>query len=302
MLSTEQTSPMTGARQTMSTWSRQIESIEDVPGDFQELFNTLPDTGNTFPYTVFAPRITQLLHRNPENVICDTDGTWHIIKNSGGEIELTSYPVQHICDIELGQILLYSWITVNGQTLDGKTASSSIEFNAATARFYDHFFDQFKPAPPIKNDVSLETEQAKFDSLASSTFKFMNYASNSITAGEEIIQFIWQPEIRVPRLPFLHLPFLHTVTTAHLLILTDKQVIVLRDDERSQLNKDRRYGGVRHFIPLHNILTSSLEQKENLLVFRLKLCDDRHVEWLFAETHRKELEKFQNLLNQHLTH
>ena len=119
----------------MSTWSRQIESIEDVPADFQELFNTLPDTGKNFPYTVFAPRMNQLLHRNPENIISDTNEAWHILKNSGGKIELKSYPVEHISDIELGQILLYSWITVNGQTSDGTAASSSIKKNQSGLSF-----------------------------------------------------------------------------------------------------------------------------------------------------------------------
>ena len=91
--------------------------------------------------------------------------------------------------------------------------------------------------------------------------------------------------------------------SGHLLILTDKQVILLREDERSQLNKDRRYGGVQHFIPLQSIFSSALtEQKDNLLVFDLQLCDGRHVEWLFAKTHQQDLEFFQFLLDQHLTH
>ena len=75
-----------------------------------------------------------------------------------------------------------------------------------------------------------------------------------------MLQFIWQPEIQVPPIfisPVFHSR--HTITTAHLLILTDKQIIVLREDERSQLNRGIRYGGVRHFIPLRSIRSSSLD-------------------------------------------
>ena len=148
MQPTNQLNTMTGTKQTMSTWSTIIESREELPDDFRDLFNTLPYTETTFPYTVFAPRITQLPRRSPENIICDINQTWHILKNTDGELTLTSYPLQNISDIEFGHILLYSWIKINGKTLHGEAASSSIEFNAATTRHYDHFFDQFKPAHP----------------------------------------------------------------------------------------------------------------------------------------------------------
>ncbi len=152
-----------------------------------------------------------------------------------------------------------------------------------------------------RDDISLETEQEKFNSLDSSTFKFMNYARNSITPGEEVIHFVWQPEIQVPRLPFFHLPFSRTLTTAHLLILTNNQVILLREDERSHLNRGIRYGGVRHFIPLHSIRSSSItEKQDNHLVFGLQLCDNRQMEWIFVDSLRQELEEFQILLDQRL--
>lgn len=301
MITTEQSSPMTGARQTMSTWSRHIETLEDLPPHFQESFGTLPDPGAIFPYTVFAPRMTHRLLRNPENVICDINETWHILKNTGGELEVSSYPLQRITDIELGHILLYSWITVNGQNMEGKSDSSSIEYNAASSRHYSHFFDQFKAEMVRRDDISLEIEQEKFDILASSTFKFMNYARNSIIPGEEVIHFVWQPEIQVPRFAFNLFPFTRTLTTAHLLILTSNQVILLREDERSNLNRGIRYGGVSHFIPLHNIRSSSLtEQQDNRLIFGLQLCDNRQKEWIFADSLRQELKEFQILLAQRL--
>ncbi len=303
MQPTNQFNTMTGTKQTMSTWSNVIDSREEIPTDFRDLFNTLPDAGGSFPYTVFAPRITQLPRRSPENMICDINQTWHILKNTDGELTLTSYPLKNISDIEFGHILLYSWITINGKTLHGEAASSSIEFNAATTRHYNHFFDQFKPAAALGQESSLETERTKFDTLAPSTFKFMNDACISITPVEEVIHFVWQPEIQVPRFSFRLFPFTRTLTTAHLLILTDKQVILLREDERSQRNKGIRYGGVRHFIPLHSIASSSLSKtQDGFLSLALHLDQGRHLDWLFEETCQQALEQFQTKLYAYLNH
>ena len=280
---------------TMSTWSQIIPTIEDVPPAFRPFFDSIANSTDSFPYCVFAPRVPRIFTHPPDKMICDIDGIWQILEHTDGHVRVHTCPLQNITDIEIGHILLQSWLTINGLALDGTPVSPSIEFNSVSTNFYEHFIDQFKPAPVTGEESSLKTEQAKFDALTSSTFKYMNYGRHSISTGEEVLHFIWQPEIRVPRLPFRHLPFFRTITTAHLLILTDKQVILLREDERSRLYKGLRYGGVRHFIPLHNITSSSLNTRDDgLLTLSLHLRQGRRLEWPFADSHKQELEQFQS--------
>ena len=285
---------LTGARQTMSTWSRVIESVDKAPDAFQGFFKTLPDNGHPFPYSVLAPPFVRFLHRPPEKMICDVDDTWHVLERSGSQFVVKSYPLQSICDIEMGRILLHSWITISGASVDGTATSSTIEFNTATARYYAYFQHQFRSTSEVVEDAALETEQKKFDYMATINYKFMNYARSSLTGREKVLHSVWQPEMRERSLPLFGWLFYRTITTAHLLILTDKEVILVRDDERSHLNRGIRYGGARRFIPLRSILSTSLTEQDNeLLTFSLHLCQDRQLEYLFAASLKPELEQFQ---------
>jgi len=55
-----QLSTLTGARQTMLSWSKVIESYEAVPEVFRGLYKMILGDEPQFPYTVFAPAIAGL--------------------------------------------------------------------------------------------------------------------------------------------------------------------------------------------------------------------------------------------------
>jgi hypothetical protein len=293
----EEGTSQTAARQTMSSWTRVIESPDQVPHGFQGFFDSLPAAEHPFPYSLFAPPLDRFLHRTPEKMICDANGAWHVMEHAGNQLMVKSYPLQNIYNVEMGRILLRSWITISGLPEDGKATSSTIEFNSATARHYTHFLSQFRPAPLHMDEDILHLELEKFNYLASVSFKFMNFARSSLTGGEKVIDSVWQPEIRERGLPLHGWPFYRTISTAHLMILTDKEVILLREDGRSRPNKGVRYGGARRYIPLRSIQSVAIaKQDENLLVFCLHLRHHLHLEWLFDVSLKSQLEQFKEEL------
>lgn len=291
----DERAPLTSARQTMSAWSCPIKSLEEVPPAYLSFFNTLPDIDQAFPTTVFAPRLDRLLNRTSEKVICDANDSLHVLERVGSQLLITSYPWDTIGCIEMGRILLHAWITIYGTNVQGENASSIIEFNSTSERFYLPFLKKFRPQAPHTHSNLLRLEQKKFDDLARVNFKLMNAGRNSLTGAEKVVRHIWQPEVRIRRVMFRFLPLYRTLTTAHLLILSDQEVILIREDERSHPNKGVRYGGIYHYLPLRNIRSTSLTPcGQDWINFSLKYGEGFQLETLFASSLKPDLEQFQN--------
>ena len=79
----------------------------------------------------------------------------------------------------------------------------------------------------------------------------MSYACRSLQPGQRVIAFTMQPELRSPVLSWLgHTMAMRKVDLAHLVILTDSELIVIRDDPSSPAScDDTHYGGVWDYLP-----------------------------------------------------
>jgi hypothetical protein len=142
--------------------------------------------------------------------------------------------------------------------------------------------------------TEMRLEQAKFDSLRTGHFKFMNYARRSLQPGERVVAYTLQPELRQPRLSLLGRPLsLHTLETAHLCILTDRELIVIRDDPNSLKDyAQSRYGGIWDYLPLSRIQSATLEERPaGHLALVVHLPGGDRMEILFSTEKRLELEQ-----------
>ena len=108
--------------------------------------------------------------------------------------------------------------------------------------------------------------------------------------GEQVIHSIWQPEIFSSVGAAFGLSLTRTLSPAHMVLLTDKEVILIQDEARSRGNKGVRYGGIRHYIPLRSIGAVSLtKQADDLVTLSIHLTEDESVDSLFATSKEKEL-------------
>lgn len=187
---------LTGAKQTMTSWAKVIQSYEDVPEIYKNSCKSLLETRTPFPYVVLAPVISDYKQRTTEKLLCEIDGILHIWGRSGKQIISTAFPLKTIYSLEVGSVLLFSWLTVSGLTSEGIADSTTISFNTATQRFLAPFIKQMRPASVVVNEADWQRELANFDHLSSSEFKFMNYARESLVRGDRVICSIMQPKIR----------------------------------------------------------------------------------------------------------
>jgi hypothetical protein len=287
-------STLTGARQTMASWSKAIESYDALPNAYKSFLKPYAGDTKNFPYTILTPSQEKFLHKTAEKLTYDSDDAIHILERTGNRVVAKSYPYKNIQSVEVGNILLSSWITVSGLTSEGVAGSSTIDFNAATGeRLFAVFLKRMRPTPCDAGEAAFEIEKSKFDYLAELNFKFMNYGRSSLVRGENVSQVILQPEIREPAWKFAGWTLYRALSTAHLAILTDKELILIRDDERVKEIKGARYGGVWQYIPLSSIRSVNLANlSDDLLTLAITQSSGNTLKKIFAVSRKPELEQF----------
>lgn len=294
--SKEQTPVLTGARQTMAAWSKVIETYDAIPDVYKSFFKTQLADNQKLPYIVLAPPLEKFLRRTTEKLVCDLDDAIHILERTGNKIVTKSYPYKTVRAVEVGNVLLSSWITISGVTSEGVVSSSTIEFSAATGeRYFAVFLNKMRPAPQGADDTGLNAEKDKFNYLSALNFKFMNYGRNCLVRGENVSQIVLQPEIRKIALSWFGWMLYRTVSPAHLTILTDKELILIQDDEHMKDVRGARYGGVWQYLPLHNIVSVSLTEPLNdLFTLVVAITGDETRQQIFELPRKPELEQFRD--------
>ena len=286
--------PLTGARQTMMTWARVIASADEIPAAFRAALQPLVAGRPVFPYTVFAPPQHGTRHKDTEWVLCDVDRTLYVVERARGRLTTTGYPWQTVRDIEVGNILLFAWITLSGLTTAGTAGATTVAYNYATHRHLAPFINKLRPASPGAAPADQALEQA---GLAGASYKFRSFAAESVVPGAQVQQAVWQPPIRRPSAALLGFTLYRTVTLAHLTLLTDQELILIGDDERSPDKSGTQYGGVWRYIPRRHITTAAVtEQAEGLLTLTLGLTQAGRLERVFTADRRGALERLQQAL------
>lgn len=294
-------SDLTGARQTMLTWARVIESYADIPDIYKSSCSAVLENIQPFPYVVLVPSIREdRQRRSSENLICEINNSFYIWERIGNQVLSGVYPIKTINFLELGSVLLSSWLTVSGLKGDGSPSSFTIAFNTSTGRYLTPFISKMRPAPTDMNETDWKAERTKLDYLGSINFKFMNFARESLISGEKVIQSILQPKIRKHIFTLFGQKIYRTVELAHLVLLTDKEVIFLGDDKQTTEVKGERYGGIWQYVALQNISAVSLtESSDGLVTLSLKLSfGDRKLDKTFEASNKSRLEDFKNKLQQ----
>ncbi len=282
----------------MTAWARVLRSYDEIPAEYRGAVRPLVEGRPIFPYLVLAPAQLGTRHKVPEKLLCDVGETLYLVERVGSRFTLTGFPWQTARDIEYGNTLLYAWLTLSGLTTEGEAASATVAFNLANLRYFTPLIKKLRPPPAAGADLdSLRAEQAKFDALASASFKFMNFAAESLMPGEKVQQMVWQPEIRQPAVSVLGFTLYRTVSLAHLTLLTDQELILIWDDERCVKKGSTRYGGVWRYIPLCHLVSVALaESADGLLTLSLGLTSGGRVDRVFEADRREELHQLQHTL------
>jgi hypothetical protein len=278
---------------TRSSWAKPIRSYADVPDVYKKFFDSFLVEGRAFPYTVLTPSYERFIHKTSEKLICDFGYEINVLEKNGNTFETQCYPLSGISYVELRTALLAASFKICGMSSRGIHTSSTLLFNSVTDYLFTPILKGIRLVPAGIKHVDQNAELAKFDRLVNVNFKFMNLAKHSLLEEEKVIQFILQPEIQESLLTFLGKTYFRTITPTHMSILTNRELIVIREDAARR--KEDRYGGIRDYIPLNKIKSLTVSEKTvDLVGLTVQLPEDS-IELLFQVSAKEELNQ---LLNQ----
>ena len=107
---------LTGFEQTRLSWARKIRSYEETPEIFRDALHALVGAATPFPHVVFTPTFEGIRRRENEKLVCSYDVKIYILERTKSQVTTTCYALEDIHLLEVGEILLDSWIRVSGMT------------------------------------------------------------------------------------------------------------------------------------------------------------------------------------------
>ena len=288
---------MGAAEQTRLSWAKPVKAVEDIPSSYLDYLNAnLPGLNACLP-AVLTPTFRGFLRRENEKLVFIHAEHLYILEQTTSELLSTVFPILEINSIEAGAILLKAWLRVSG-LIDGQLTSITLKYNTVTQFLFDplvaHLRCTLSGAERSRRaEADLYQERLKFDPLREHHFKFRSYARRSLLESEHVIDYLMQTEMRAPRLSVWgHAMTMRTIETAHLCILTDRELIVIRDDPASlQSCNDTRYGGVWNYLPLSRVQSAALEERADGLALTLRLPGDDRFDVMFSPARRPEVER-----------
>lgn len=292
---------MTGAQQTMQSWAKVIDTLEEVPEVYQAAYGALVDRAAALPYTVFAPPQAGLRGRRPaERLLCDLGDTFVTLEWGGKQLVTYRFNWNEINSLELGNVLLYSWFSIHGGAAGSSPASLTVDFNEATIRHLQPFFRKLRPAVTEPDGYDYKAELQKLDYLGHENFKFMNFARSSLVAGQRFVSSLYQPAVREPVLTVLGRSLYRTRVQPHLMLLTQQEVVLVAEAGQASNNETQagKYQGVWCFLPLRHLRSWTLEQQSaGPVAFTFQLADGTQVQKLFDAALLPQLENFRTAMN-----
>lgn len=285
----------TSSTQTMRTWARRIRSYEEVPAEFQPAF---PEYGEHFPYTLLIPQDRlSLFHRRNEQMICLYQDRLVHLELVHHEIKTLSSSLQEVLYVERGMILLYSWLKI-------VTPSGTLwmRFNTTNEYLFSPVIETIRQemsGSSASDQASGKRDQtlSRFDYLVYANYKYMNYGRESVRANDAVVDVVYQPDRPLQEITLFGRTLLRRCMTGHLSVLTENELILIREDKRIRINQEASYGGVFTYIPrrqIHDI--SFVSDRENAhCVMQITLPENTRLVSEFSLTN-EELGSFQEHL------
>jgi hypothetical protein len=281
---------LSAAEQTKKSWAEKLSSYEEIPAVFLPFLKTLPIKAGTFPLTILTPTYEGFLRRRlAKKLVTHVGDSIYIVEDSTSGLTITEHNLAHINCIEEASFLLRSWLRIYSAARD-KLATTTLEFNTVSMGLFRPMIQAARQGSPPSAEGH-NPERDKFNHLIRQDYKFMNYARRSLLSDETVCSFVLQPEISKPLLRGLGLEPRRTIVPKHICILTDKELILIREDFKLWWHVGPNYGGIWQYIPLSKI--SSLELKsqgDEMLALTVNLPGDQIIEPVFSASFRDELQ------------
>jgi hypothetical protein len=272
--------PLTGAyAQTRQSWARRIDAIEDLPEPYRDPVR-LGLRGATLPYSVLCPAFTRHAKPTRETFVVAIADRLHLFARHGAEVATTSFEPSDVHALEIGDVLLDSWLTIRGLNVDRSAQTATVRFNRVGMELMLPFVDLLRSPVRGASTGADGHEPTMLRSLSWRSLKFYNLARSLRRDGDRLVDVLFQPAIRARRrsaLPVLR----REIAPAHLVLLTDSELIIA-SDICGKGSRDDRYGYVRTHLPLRHVVDArAVTRPDGLSVARIGLFQGDAIEVVF---------------------
>lgn len=116
----------------------------------------------------------------------------------------------------------------------------------------------------------------------------MNYSREAILPGERVLSTVYQLQIIIKSFRV----FNKIISLSHILIQTDKELILIEDENSEKKSNSARYGGVWSYIPLKKIkgITVETYDKRDFFTLNIHLQGDTTIHMFFIESKKAEID------------
>ncbi|MBN1231405.1 MAG: TetR/AcrR family transcriptional regulator [Anaerolineales bacterium] len=239
------------ASDTTRSWPKKISSTMEVPKVFLADFPTIK---GDFPFVIFIPeeKGTFFIQRN-NKLIYILDENIILLEENRNMIEKNVSKVSDVLYIEYGKVLLDSWIRIVTRYAD-----FHVRFSTIADVLFERMIDMIRegvmntPLPKVSIE-KFKHELDQFEFLKTPDYAYMNFGRRSIRSGDRVESIAYQRQLCIQDYKLFNLSLLKKVATPHLSILTDNELILLKENKQVKIEKESTYKGITTFIPLQNI-------------------------------------------------
>jgi hypothetical protein len=282
------------SQNTMSQWPIKVKRPEQIPESFVEELDKA--FGAAWPYTVFIPPSKWDADGKRSKVFSMLDDGVMYFEDMKTEVKQLFYPFENILYVEMGRMLLSSWMTIHG-IVGGQYRQSTVSYNTVRDDLFDPIIKRIRTQiSPGKSLLEGENGERLSD-LKQLDMEFLNYTKQSLLPGEKIINIIYQPKVLDESGMSIEMLPEHT----HAVVLTDNELILIKEDNHKYKNIHSNYGVIRDFIPLAHIRNVMTESQQTGVRMHVNIEDRDEVDRVFEQTQSERLanliQKFKSLMH-----
>ena len=264
------------SQNTMSQWPVQVKRPDQIPDSFCEVLDER--FGAKWPYSIYIPPSKwDAEGKRPKVFSMVEDGIMYF-EDVKTEVKEVFYPYKNILYVEIGRMLLSSWMTIHGM-VDGTYRQSTISYNTVRDDLFDPIIEKIRAQISPEASVLEDQNGERLSDLKQLDLKFLNYTKQSLLPGEKIVNIIYQPKIQEASGKLMKALPEHT----HAVVLTDNELILIKEDNHKYKNVHSNYGVVKDFIPLDHITKLTTDLLDSSLTMHVEVDEKDKLDRVFSE-------------------
>lgn len=233
---------------TMKNWAIKIADIEELPQHFKPGAEDLLNYYKGETSIIYAPSKD---HNDAVLILLDEEVV--VLEKQGEDIKTARFSMEEVQLVQMGSVLLDSWLKVCGKT-DRSHSCETVYFNTVMDALFEPVMETLrrKMLQLANKEAPIENEQ--LNDLKEISLKFYNYGTMSLLPGQRVLACAYQPGVK--------LSFWKRgsgrETEPHLLILTEEELLMIKETAERKKTVTQKYSGIWTHIPLVKISTIDL--------------------------------------------